>query len=100
MARALAICHRIAARSTLERLDGIKKRGIGLEQDLDDLADAHGVFLDLILRQQIIDVDQGIPPSNAVEVGRLSRRDRNRLRGALKSLKNLDAMTRDLLFKA
>ena len=52
------------------------------EADLDALIDAQATFLDLILAQQIRDIADGIPPSNTVEVGRLSRRERERLRGA------------------
>ena len=40
-----------------------------------------------------------LPPSNAVSVRRLSRRDRERLRTALDAVRILDALTRDLLFK-
>jgi len=99
-ARALAICHHVVERSTPARLAGIKALGIGGAQDLDALGEAQGVFLDLMVAQQIADMERGIPPSNAVEVKRLPARDRDRLRVALKALGHLDQLTRDLLFKA
>jgi len=98
-ARALAICHHVRERSTPARLTGVKALGLGGSQDLDTLVEAQGVFLDLLIAQQITDIRQGIPPTNAVEVKRLSGRDRDRLRAALKSLKHLDEVARDLLFQ-
>jgi CBS domain-containing protein len=98
-ARALAICHHVRERSTPARLTGVKALGLGGSQDLDTLVEAQGVFLDLLIAQQIVDIGQGIPPTNAVEVKRLSGRDRDRLRVALKSLKHLDEVARDLLFQ-
>ena len=69
------------------------------ESELDALVEAQGVFLDLILKQQIADLERGRPPSNAVEVKGLSRRDREHLRAALQAVENLDELGRDLLFK-
>jgi DNA polymerase-3 subunit epsilon/CBS domain-containing protein len=97
-ARALAICHGIDASSTPARLQKLKELKIGAESDLDNLLDAHSVFLDLILKQQLIDIQRGRPPDNTVDVGRVSRRERARLRTALKSVETLDVMVRDLLF--
>ena len=99
-ARALAICHHVVERSTPARLAGIKALGLGGSHDLDALVEAQGVFLDLLIAQQIDDIRHGIPPSNAVEVKRLSGRDRDRLRTALKTIKHLDDTARVLLFQA
>ena len=98
-ARALAICHHVIVRSTPERLAGIKALGIGGERDLDALVEAQGVFLELILSQQIADMEHGTPASNAVLVKRLSQRDQVRLRHALQAVEPLDELTRDLLFR-
>jgi len=98
-ARALAICHHVTEHSTPARLAGIKRLMPGAQSDLDALIDAHVVFLDLILKQQIDDMERGLPPTNAVEVKVLSRRDRERLRAALQSVDNLDELGRDLLFR-
>lgn len=99
-ARALAVCHHVVERATPARLAGIQALGIGGASDLDALATAQGVFLDLLVMQQIADMERGIPPSNTVEVKGLSPRDRDRLRGALKAVGSIDQLTRDLLFKA
>jgi CBS domain-containing protein len=99
-ARVLAIRHHIVERSTLGRLEGLKALGIGAEQNLEALGEAHGLFLDLILRQQVDDISHGLTPSNAVAVRSLSPRKRQRLREGLAAVEPLEELTRDLLFKA
>jgi CBS domain-containing protein len=98
-ARALAICHHVVQRSTVERLAGLKSLGIGAEADLDALVEAQGVFLDLILAQQIEDIEHGTPASNTVAIKNVSQRDQIRLRASLRALEPLDQLTRDLLFE-
>lgn len=98
-ARALAVCHHVVERSTPERLAGLKALRIGAERDLDALANAQETFLDLILAQQIVDVAEGRPAGNAVEVKRLTARERERLRSALRAVAALEELTRDLLFR-
>jgi CBS domain-containing protein len=85
-------------RSTPARLAGIKTLDLGGGHDLDALVEAQGVFLDLLLDQQIEDMDHGVPASNAVVIKRLSQRDRDRLRSALHLVAQLDQLTQDLLF--
>jgi CBS domain-containing protein len=98
-ARALAIRYHVMERSTPARLAAVKAQVKVSAGDLDALAEAQGVFLDLIVSQQIEDIAHGIPPSNAVSVKRLSARDRDRLRGALQAATIIDELIRDLLFK-
>ncbi len=98
-ARVLAIRYHVVERSTPARLAGVKALGIGGAHDLEALIEAQGTFLDLILMQQVTDVARGTPPSNAVVVKGLSRRDRERLRAALNAVRHLDQLTRDMLFK-
>jgi DNA polymerase-3 subunit epsilon/CBS domain-containing protein len=93
----MAICHHVVERSTPARLAGVSALGRGVD-DLNALVEAQQVFLDLALGQQIEDMGRGIPPSNAIELKRLSSRDRQRLRSALKAVSHLDELTRDLLF--
>jgi CBS domain-containing protein len=98
-ARAMAIRYHVMERSTPARLAGVKALVHVSEADLDALVAAQGLFLDLILAQQVEDIAHGTPPSNAVSAKRLSVRDRDRLRAALGAVANLDDLTRDLLFR-
>ncbi len=98
-ARALSIRHHILERATPARLRGVRGLRIGAELDLDRLIESHSVFVRLILSQQLADVHSGRPASNTVSVRRLSATDRERLRSALQSVRHLDDLTRDLLFR-
>jgi len=98
-ARVLAIRHHVVERTTPARLAGLKALDIGGDRDLGAMAEAQAVFLDLILRQQIDDIEQGKSPTNAVAVKALSARDRERLQDALQAVRHLDELRRDLLFK-
>lgn len=99
-ARVLAVHYGITARSTPERLAALQAREIGGGADLAALDEAHAVFVDLILRQQVVDMEQGLPPSNRVAVRRMSQADRRRLRLALERVRHIEALTQDLLFQA
>jgi DNA polymerase-3 subunit epsilon/CBS domain-containing protein len=96
-ARVLAIRHHILERSTPARLAGLAALDKGTS-DLEALSDAHAVLVDLILAQQIADIEAGRSPSNKVEIRRLSRTQRARLKDALRANVHLDALSRDLLF--
>jgi DNA polymerase-3 subunit epsilon/CBS domain-containing protein len=98
-ARVLAICHHVVERSTLARIAGIKALGIGSKADLDALSEAHETLLALVAAQQINDIEHGLPPSNAIEVRRLSTHNRSRLRAALEAARHLDDLVRELLFR-
>jgi len=98
-ARVLAIRHHVVERTTPARLAGIMALGIGGEKDLAALIEAHATFLDLVLAQQLDDLHHGRPPTNKVATKRLARVDRERLRRALEGVRNLDSLTRDLLFR-
>ena len=82
-ARALAIRHHVVELSTPARLDGVKAVLPGAESELEMLKDAHGVFVDMILGQQLDDIGRGVAPTNTVAIDRLSGRERTRLRVAL-----------------
>jgi CBS domain-containing protein len=97
-ARCLAIRHNIAARGTGERLRQLAALGLGGEEDLEAYAEAHGLLLDLVLRQQLADIRAGDRPTNAVRLSRLGRVERRRLKAALKTLQTAPDLVRDLLF--
>lgn len=97
---ALAICHHVVERPTPARLQGIKALGIGGSHDLDAMIQAQDTFLSLLLAQQLEDIAQDRPTSNAVAVKRLSSDERSRLRSALETVQHIDELKRDLLFRS
>jgi DNA polymerase-3 subunit epsilon/CBS domain-containing protein len=97
-ARCLALSHGIPARSTAERLAGLRERGIGSAEDIAMLESCHAAFSGLILRQQIRDIDRGLPPSTLVEIGALPRQEHAELKTSLAALKTVPDLVRDLLF--
>jgi DNA polymerase-3 subunit epsilon/CBS domain-containing protein len=96
--RVLSIRHHVLARSTSERIAGVRALDLGAASDLDELIRIHRLIIDCLLRQQLEDIEAGVPPSNRVDVRRLSRSQRSELRDGLKALRLVDAMTRELLF--
>ena len=72
-ARALAIRYHVVELATPARLDGVKAALPAAESELEMVKDAHGVFIDMILAQQIDDIGRGVAPTNTVAVDRLER---------------------------
>lgn len=97
-ARVLSICHHVPVRSTPERLIGLAGLGIGGRTDLEHMVKVHRLILDHVLHQQIEDIAAGVPPTNKVDVRRLSPGRRRELRDALKSLRGVETMVRDMIF--
>lgn len=85
-ARVLALRHGISEQNTRRRLEGIKKLNVVNADDLDDILGAHEFLVRLILEQQLEDMSAGIAPSNSVELRRLSKRSRARLKQALETV--------------
>lgn len=97
-ARVLSICHHVPERSTPARLAGVAALGIGGGSDLERLVEVHRLILDHMLHQQVEDIAAGVRPSNRVDVRRLSHSRRRELRDALKSLRGIETMVRDMIF--
>jgi DNA polymerase-3 subunit epsilon/CBS domain-containing protein len=95
-ARILALRYHVAERATRERLEGVKAMDVGGEGDLDAWIDAHGVILNAILAQQLVDIAAGRPPSNTVETRRLNRAEHEKNKAALRSHQHNDSTVRDL----
>jgi len=81
--RTLAIRHGIHERSTVGRLRAAGANGTLSPEDVEAITRAHRCLLRAVLEQQLIDIEQGVPLSNAVEIGRLSAERRSELRDAL-----------------
>jgi DNA polymerase-3 subunit epsilon/CBS domain-containing protein len=98
MARALAIRHNLAVRSTRERLEGLAALKIGGEADLARLAHGHAAVLSMLLRAQGAAVNAGAKPANEVEIADLSDDDARELRQVLRDVECIGQLTRDLMF--
>jgi DNA polymerase-3 subunit epsilon/CBS domain-containing protein len=100
LARVLTIRHHVVARPTPERIAGVIALGLGSADELAALADAQATFLDLILGQQVVDIEAGLPATNTVVVKRLPVRERERLKTALEQVRHLNELGRELLFRS
>lgn len=85
-ARVLALRHGIREQSTRLRIEGVKRADVVNADDLDDILGAYELFSRLILEQQLEDMASGIAPSNRVEIKRMSKRTRARLKQALETV--------------
>jgi DNA polymerase-3 subunit epsilon/CBS domain-containing protein len=85
-ARVLAIRHDVRARATPDRFRGVAAAGIGAPADIEAIIAAHRLLLGTMLEQQLRDAEAGIPLSPRVEIGRLSKEQREELRSALNSI--------------
>jgi CBS domain-containing protein len=82
-ARVVALRYGISAHTTPERLRSAGNLGIATPRTIDNLIEAHRILLDLILRQQLADIHQGLALSNKVATGDLTGLRRTDLRWAL-----------------
>lgn len=82
-ARIVALAHGISEHATPERLRAAVDLGVARPKTIDNLVEAHRILLDLILRQQLIDIDQGVALSNKVATAALMGFHRKDLRWAL-----------------
>lgn len=85
-ARALAIRHDVRRRASSDRLEGVKALGVVNGEEIDNLLAAHEILSREILRQQLIDIEDGVPASTRLELARLTRRERDDLRWALEQV--------------
>ena len=85
-ARIVALRHGLRPRSTGGRLRVFKKMNKVPDQLIDNLLSAHEIFLELILRQQIMDFETGLKLSNRVDTKNLPGIHLQKLKWALDKL--------------
>ena len=86
VARALAIKHGQRQRDTPERLRAMIAQANVAASDIEAVLDAHRVLLRFMLRQQLVDIEAGIPPTPKVDLKPLDKADKARLLAAIKSV--------------
>ena len=95
--RILATSRGVSARNSTERArqlmatDTIPPEIIPLAEDLQ-------FCLRLVLRQQIADIDESLPPTTQVELARLAPREKRTLKSVQNRVKQLDQFLTDCLF--
>ncbi len=95
-ARAMALRHGIEATATRARLAALSDLGLIAEADLLAFGEAHEVFLGLMLRQQIRDLDDGHPPGPGIDPRMLSPRQRRHLRRGLRDVSRMPGLVLDV----
>lgn len=85
-ARVLALRHGISEGNTRRRIACVKELDVVNGDDLDDILSAHDVLVRHILEQQLEDMAVGIAPSSRVDIKRLSKRTRGKLKKALETV--------------
>jgi CBS domain-containing protein len=83
--------------ATDRRLAAAAEAGLLPADDLALFLDAHGRLLRLILEQQLIDIESGKTAGTAIEVRRLPRLERERLKSALAAIGRIDLVVRHAL---
>ncbi len=96
-ARTLALRIGSHTRPTPERIRDIVASGRIGEHDGAMLIETHALLMDLVLRQQLIDLREGVAPSNRVALAALSRDRRRALRSRLHSLDSIVREVRSLM---
>ncbi len=96
-ARILALKIGSPALSTFDRLTAATEAGLLTPDDLTLFRDATERLLRLVLEQQLIDIEAGRPPGTAIEIRRLPRLRRQRLRAALLAVGRIDLVVRNAL---
>jgi signal-transduction protein with cAMP-binding, CBS, and nucleotidyltransferase domain len=86
-ARLMALRHGVAETGTPRRLAGLAEAGVLAAAEAATLAEAFGVLLDAVLRQQLMDLAVGHPPGQLVDTAALSKPARARLRDVLKAVR-------------
>lgn len=97
IARALSIRHHVLERSTLGRLQGLAALEIGSQTDLIRLMEAQASLMDIVVRQQLGDIESGLPPTNTVDPKAFGDTEAARLREVLSGLSHIGETARDLM---
>ena len=96
-ARVLAIKHRIGKHSTPSRLRAAQELQGKMDTIFENLDEAHRVIFNIILQQQLLDIEAGIPPSNFIAPASLSGSMRKQLKWALERVPGVSNLLGDPL---
>ncbi len=94
-ARVLAMRNGIQTHSTHDRLEAARSQKLANSGDLTDVMAAHETLMEFILRQQLEDIEAGVPPSTKVDIASLAKPDYARLRDALRQVEVMNTIVGD-----
>ena len=95
--RVLAISRGISKRSSAGRASALRQTGT-VPPEVPRLAEDVHFCLKLVLRQQIADISEGIPPGTMIDLGLLSESEKQVLKGIRGRVSRLDTVLQDCLF--
>ena len=96
-ARILAIRHHCRELSTPARLQAVQAIQNRMHNTFENLDQAHAIIFRSILKQQLLDLENGIPLSNHVAPASLSTSERKQLKWALEQVPNVSNLLGDPL---
>ena len=96
-ARTLAIKYGIRAHSTPGRFNALVAEMTNMKKTIDNVNEAHRIIFNIILAQQLLDLEAGIPLSNRVAPAGLTSSQRDRLSWALEQVPNVSNLLGDPL---
>ena len=96
-ARVLAIQHRVRKQATPDRLLGACELQHKMNTIFDNLDAAHRIIFNVILQQQLVDIEAGVPLSNSVAPASLSGPMRKQLKWALQRVPDVSNLLGDPL---
>jgi len=85
-ARVLALRHGVTEHGSADRLRAVAALGIGAASDIEAVLAAHQTLMEACLRQQLADIDAGVPPSPRVSPAALPPALRQALPGAFRAV--------------
>lgn len=94
-ARVMALKNGLFERSTSGRLEAMRDKDGIAPRVIDNLLEAQKILLGIILRQQLIDIERGTPPSSRVDPKDMQQLDHERLRWALEQVKSVGDLLGD-----
>ena len=94
-ARILALQKGILERSTSGRLEAVWNEADVPSRAVENLLEAHKILLGIILRQQLVDIERGTPPSARVDPKDMLSIDHDRLKWALEQVKSVGDLLGD-----
>ena len=95
--RVLSVSRSISARNSVERADKLMATG-SIPPEIRLLAEDLQVCIRLVLRQQITDISQGLPPTTLIDLGLLSAREKKTLKSVQNRVKYVEQMLFNCLF--